>query len=86
MVGTTIADNIDEAITGNIIYKPRDLIGMGFYHYLVLSFRVDDANCSTIIIYVMLIDKRLDIIEPQFLTFPFKTSGRRIIDIGFEEF
>src|SRR5579872_268793 len=86
VIGTAIADHIDQAITGNVIHKPGDLIGMCFDNYFVFGFRVDNTYSRTIIIYVMIVNVWFQILQPKLLTLPFETGWRGVVDIFFEEF
>ena len=60
-------------------------IGMGFDHHFKRMVGVDDTRRRTIGIREMAVGIRLDIIQPEFLSPGFKTRGRGIVDIGFEE-
>src|ERR1700761_7923629 len=79
MIGTAIADNVNEPIAGNVVYKPRNFIGVGFNYYFVWCILIDDAYSSAIVIYIMLVDIRFQVIKPKFLAFPFKACWRRVV-------
>src|SRR5690606_8679661 len=86
MVRAAITNNVDKTIFGNVIYKPRNLIGMRFDDNFIFCFWIDYPYCSTIVINICFIHKRFQIIQPKALTFPFKSRWRGIVYIFFKEF
>src|SRR5690606_28619116 len=49
VVGATITNYIDQAVIGNIVDVPGDLIGMRLDHYFIILSRIDHPYSRTII-------------------------------------
>src|SRR5215217_497269 len=81
MIRTTITDYIDQAVGSDIIYKPRDLIGMSFNYYFKICFRIYYSDRSSIVINEAFINVRFQVIQPHFLSGIFKSGRRWIVDI-----
>src|SRR5690554_5478535 len=58
MVGATISNYINQSFRIYIIDEPRYLICMGFNHYFILSFWINDSYRRTIVICEAFINVR----------------------------
>src|ERR1039457_657437 len=86
MIAASIATHINKTLVGDVRNKPRNFIGMGFYHYLKLCAGVNDAIHRSIAVYFIFINRWLNIIQPQLLSLSLKSGWRRIINVCFEKF
>src|SRR5690606_21466893 len=68
VVRTPVAAHIDVPVLGNIVDKPRDLIGMALNHYLVGAFRIDHPYHGAIHVGDVIVDIGPDIVQPDLLT------------------
>jgi len=85
MVGTSIANHVDQSVVGDIIYKPTYLIAVCFEDYFKLCFGIYRPDCSTVGIDEGFINVGSDIVQPDFLPRPFKSCRRRSIDQCFQK-
>ncbi len=86
VVTSAIATQIDEAITGDVVHKPTDFIGVRFNDHFVRSLWIDDTYNGSICIDELGVDVRLDVVEPQLLTLRFEARGRRIVQVSLQKF
>ena len=85
MVAATIANDIYKSIGRYVIHKPRNLVSVGFYDYLVWSRRVDYSHGSAVRICVCGVYIRSDVVKPQCRSLLLKSRGRSSVYITFQE-
>ena len=83
MVGTTVSFKINKAVLRDIMYEPRNFIGMRFNHYFVGFPGVNHRSHRTVIIRDELIRIRTHIIHPQLLSGRFKPGRTGIVKVMF---
>ena len=86
MVAPPISPEVNKAITGDVVHKPADFVGVGLNHHLVFGFGVNHPDDSTISVHDVLVDERRDVVEPHLLPSTFESSGGRVVEIGLKEF
>src|SRR5690606_3139823 len=64
MVRTTITNDVNQPVIGNVVYKPRDFIRMGFDDYFVVCLWINNPHRSPISINIGLVYIGLQIIQP----------------------
>src|SRR5688572_887977 len=86
VIAAAVPSQVNEAFLGDIVNEPADLVSMGLYNDLVFGFRINYTHNGAVSVYDILIDIRLNIVQPNLLTSAFKTGGRRIIKVFVKEF
>ena len=81
LVRTTISDDGNKAIVGNVVHEPRNFVSVSFNNHPIRLSGIDDAISSAVIIEVPFVHERTNVVEPKFLSGGFKTRWRCVVEI-----
>ncbi len=86
MVGTPVPPHVNVSIIGNVVYKPRDLVGMGLYHNLVGCLWIDNSDNGAVDVYRIILHIGLKVVQPDLLSRSVKSCRRGVVQILEKEF